>query len=600
LRTASAKPPADEHDDPHAQVAPVSAFRTFPTKGALRRLPFGPIDVVVLAAVLVGLYAILEVGRGTTVSFSPTHVTTVSGDPADLPYDAARSLLRMFAALALSTLFALTYGYVAARSRRAETVLIPALDILQSVPVLAFLSITVTGFIALFPRSLLGLECASIFAIFTSQAWNLTFSFYYSLRALPRELDEVSRMLRLTRWQRYWKIEVPNGMVGLVWNGMMSFGGGWFFLAASEAISVLNEKYALPGVGSYVAGAIDHGELGHVGLAIVTMVVMVIAVNVLFWRPLTAWAERYKLEEAAAPEQQTSLVLNLLRRSAWPRALTPARRRVAEPLGRAMRVLGRDGTAPLGGSSTVRRRHGDAVFAVVVVVPLAYGLYRMLAYIGHDGYGQVLEAFGLGAITFARVCVLVVAGTLVWVPIGVWIGFNPRIARIAQPVVQVLASFPANFLFPFATLAFIKLGVSLNVGGILLMSLGAQWYILFNTIAGAMAVPTDLREAAAVSGLRGRQRWRRLIIPGIFPAYVTGGITASGGAWNASIVSEIVTYGGTTLTATGLGAYIARATQTGDFHHILIGVAVMSVYVVAFNRLLWRRLYRLAETRYAL
>jgi NitT/TauT family transport system permease protein len=265
-----------------------------------------------------------------------------------------------------------------------------------------------------------------------------------------------------------------------------------------------------------------------------------------------------------------------------------------------MRVLGRDGTAPLGGPSTARRRCGDAAFAVVVGVPLAYGLCRMLAYIGYAGYGQVLEAFGLGAITFARVCVLVVFGTLVWVPIGVWIGFNPRIARIAQPVVQVLASFPANFLFPFATLAFIRLGVSLNIGGILLMSLGAQWYILFNTIAGAMAVPTDLREAAAVSGLRGRQRWKRLIIPGIFPAYVTGGITASGGAWNASIVSEIVTYGGTTLTATGLGAYIAKATETGDFHHILTGVAVMSVYVVALNRLFWRRLHRLAETRYAL
>jgi NitT/TauT family transport system permease protein len=578
----------------------VSAFRTFPTKGALRRLPFGPIDVAVLAAVLVGLYVILEVGRGTTVSFSPTHVTTISGDPADLPYYAARSLLRMFAALALSTLFALTYGYVAARSRRAEKLLIPALDILQSVPVLAFLSITVTGFIALFPGSLLGLECASIFAIFTSQAWNMTFSFYYSLRALPRELDEVSRMLRLTRWQRYWKIELPNGMVGLVWNGMMSFGGGWFFLAAAEAISVLNEKYALPGVGSYVAGAIDHGDLGHVALAILTMVVMVIAVNVLFWRPLTAWAERYKLEQSAAAEQQASLVLNLLRRTAWPRTLGAASRRVAEPLSRAMRVLGRDGTAPLGGPSTVRRRHGDAAFAVVVGAPLAYGLYRMLAYMGAEGYGQVAEAFGLGAITFARVCVLVVVATLVWVPIGVWIGFNPRIARIAQPVVQVLASFPANFLFPFATLAFIKLGVSLNVGGILLMSLGAQWYILFNTIAGAMAVPTDLREAAAVSGLHGWQRWKRLIIPGIFPAYVTGGITASGGAWNASIVSEIVTYGGRTLTATGLGAYIARATRTGDFHQLLTGVAVMSVYVVALNRLCWRRLYRLAETRYAL
>ena len=578
----------------------MSAQRTFPSRGALRRLPFGALDVAVLCAVLVGLYVLVRVGRGATVSFAPTHVMTISTDPSHRPYYAARSLLRMFVALGLSTLFALSYGYAAARSRRAEKVLIPLLDVLQSVPVLGFLSVTVTAFIALFPHSLLGLECASVFAIFTAQAWNMTFSFYHSLHSLPRELDEASRMLRMTRWQRYWKVEVPNGTVGLVWNGMMGFGGGWFFLAASEAISVLNHHYALPGIGSYVASAIDHGELGRVGLAILTMAIMVLAVNVVFWRPLTAWAERYKLEESSAAEQQTSLVLDLLRRTTWPRMLGRARRAFTEPLGRAMAILGRDGTAPVAGPDPARRRRGDVVFWVLVGVPLAYGAYRMVAYIGQDGYGQVLTAFGYGAITFTRVVVLVAVATLVWVPIGVWIGFNPRVTRIAQPVVQLLASFPANFLFPFATAAFIALGVSLNLGGILLMSLGAQWYILFNTIAGAMAVPTDLREAAAASGAKGWMRWKRLIIPAIFPAYVTGGITASGGAWNASIVAEIVTYNGTTLTATGLGAYIARATATGDFHQILTGVAVMSIYVVGLNRLFWRRLYRLAETRYAL
>ena len=578
----------------------MTTSRTFPSPGALRRLRFGALDVAVLAVVLVGLFAVVRVGRGAAVSFAPTNVTTVSSDPANLPYYAARSLLRMFAALALSTVFTLTYGYVAARSRRAEKVMIPALDILQSVPVLGFLSVTVTAFIALFPGSLLGLECAAVFAIFTAQAWNMTFSFYYSVRSLPRELDEVSRMLRLTRWQRYWKIEVPNGIVGLVWNGMMGFGGGWFFLAACEAISVLNRQYTLPGVGSYVARAIDEGDLGHVGLAILTMVVVVLAVNVLFWRPLTAWAERYKLEESSAADQQTSLVLNLLRRTTWPRVVGRARRAAAEPLGRAMRVLGRDGDRARRRSDAGRRRRGDLVFALVVGVPLAYGLFRMVAYIGQGGYGDVITAFGDGAVTFVRVVVLVAFATLVWVPIGVWIGLNPRVARIAQPIVQILASFPANFLFPFATAAFIAVGVSLNVGGILLMSLGAQWYILFNTIAGAMAIPTDLREAAAATGLRGWKRWKRLIIPAIFPAYVTGGITASGGAWNASIVSEIVTYGGTTLTATGLGAYIAKATESGDFRQILTGVAVMSVYVVALNRLFWRRLYRLADPRYAL
>lgn len=574
--------------------------RTFPSRGALGRLPFGPLDVAVFAVVLIGLYVLLEVGKGATVSFAPTQVTTVSTDPANLPYYAVRSLLRMFIALSLALLFTLTYGYVAARSRRAEKIMVPALDILQSVPVLGFLSVTVTAFIALFPGSMLGLECASIFAIFTSQVWNMTFSFYHSVRSLPRELDELSRSLRLTRWQRYWKIEVPSSMVGLVWNGMMSFGGGWFFLAASEAISVLNKHYTLPGVGSYVATAVDHGELGKVGYGIAAMVVMVIGVNVLFWRPLTAWAERFKVEDSAAAEQQSSLVLNLLRRSSWPRLLGRVRRALAERLGRLMRVLGRDGTAALTGPPSKAQRRGDLIFGVLVGVPIAYGLYRLFSYIDADGYGTLLEAFGLGAITFGRVCVLLVFSTLVWVPVGVWIGFNPRVARLAQPVVQILASFPANFLFPFATLAFIKTGLSLNIGGILLMSLGAQWYILFNTIAGAMAIPTDLREAAAMAGLRGWTLWKRLIIPGIFPAYVTGGITASGGAWNASIVAEIVTYGGTTLTASGLGAFIAEAAETGDFHKILAGVAVMSVYVVALNRLFWQRLYNLAETRYSL
>ncbi len=578
----------------------MNGARTFPSRGALRRLPFGVLDVVVLVVVLIGLLVILRVGRGATVSFAPTDVGTISGDPARLPYYTARSLLRMFVALACSTVFTLVYGYVAARSRRAERVMVPALDILQSVPVLGFLSVTVTGFIALFSGSLLGLECASVFAIFTAQVWNMTFSFYHSVRSLPRDLDEVSRVLRLTRWQRYWKIEVPNGIVGLVWNGMMGFGGGWFFLAASEAISVLNKNYTLPGIGSYVAAAVDQGDLAHVGLAIGVMVVTVILVNVLFWRPLTAWAERYRYEDSSPAEQQTSLVLNLLRRTNWPRLLGRLRRPIAQPVGRGMRVPGRDGTKPLPGPPPAQRRRGDAIFAVLVGVPLAYGLYRVIADIGQGGYGQLADAFGLGAITFARVVILVVLGTIVWVPIGVWIGFNPKIARIAQPVVQVLASFPANFLFPFATLAFIKVGLSLSVGGILLMSLGAQWYILFNSIAGAMAIPTDLREAADALGLHGWQRWKRLMIPGIFPAYVTGGITASGGAWNASIVAEVVTYGGTTLTASGLGAYIAKATESGDFHQILTGIAVMAVYVVAFNRLFWRRLYRLAETRYAL
>ncbi|MBH1938828.1 ABC transporter permease subunit [Streptomyces sp. AV19] len=557
------------------------------------------VDVVVAAAVLVGLYLLLRVGKGATVSFDPAQVVKVNTDPAELPYYAARSLLRMFTALAASVAFTLVYAYAAARSRRLERVLVPALDILQSVPVLGFLSVAVTGFISLFPGSLLGLECASVFAIFTSQAWNMTFGFYHSLITLPHELDEVSRSFRFTRWMRFWKVELPAGAIGLVWNGMMSFGGGWFFLVASEAISVSGHEYALPGVGSFAGTAIAEGDLGKVGWAVAAMTVMVVGVNFVFWRPLTAWAERFKNEQSEATDVQRSLVLDFVRRSSWPRLLGRPARLVGEALGRAGRLLGTD-DRPLA-VSPVRRRTGDVVFAVVAGGLVVWGVLDLLGYLdARTGLGVFGEPLLVGLATLARVVVLVIVATVVWVPVGVRIGFSPKLARIAQPFVQILASFPANFLFPLATWFFLRTGLSINFGGVLLMALGAQWYILFNTIAGAAAVPTDLREAMDDLGVRGRQRWRRLIIPGIFPAYVTGGITASGGAWNASIVSEVVTFGGTTLTATGLGAYIASATSRGDYPHLIAGIAVMAVYVVGLNRLVWRRLYRLAETRYSL
>ncbi|GAA4117921.1 ABC transporter permease [Streptomyces sp. NPDC001251] len=565
--------------------------------GRLARLSW--VDAVVAAAVLVLFYVVLQVGHGTTVRFSTDQSIKVDTDPAQLPYDAARSLLRMFIALAASLVFTFGYALAAAKSRRLERILIPALDILQSVPVLGFLTVAVSGFIALFPGSMLGLECASIFAIFTSQAWNMTFGFYQSLTSLPRELDELSRSFRFTRWMRFWKVELPSGMISLVWNGMLSFGGGWFFLVASEAISVNNKDYALPGVGSYAGAAIADGDLGKVGWAILTMAVMVIGVNFVFWRPLTAWAEKFKNEQSEAGEVQRSLVLDFLRRSNWPRVLGTALRPLGRALNRVGRVLGTD-DRPLTVDGT-RRRTGDVAFTVVAGGLILWGLFDLGRYLREQtGLGVFGEPLLLGLATLARVVVLVAAATVIWVPIGVKIGFSPRLTRIAQPVVQVLASFPANFLFPLAVWFFLKTGLSINIGGILLMALGAQWYILFNTIAGAMSIPSDLREAMDDLGVVGWQRWKRLILPGIFPAYVTGGITASGGAWNASIVAEVVTFGGTTLTATGLGAYIAKATAAGDFPHLLAGVAVMSLYVVGLNRLLWRRLYRLADTRFAL
>ena len=578
--------------DPAPRIA-----RTTRWTGRLSRVTW--VDAAVAAAVLVLFSLTLRVGQGTTVRFSTSRSVAVDTDPSRLPYDAARSLLRMFVALAASTVFTLVYAYAAAKSRRLERILIPALDILQSVPVLGFLTVAVTGFIALFPGSMLGLECASIFAIFTSQAWNMTFGFYYSLTSLPRELDELSRSFRFTKWMRLWKVEVPSGAISLVWNGMMSFGGGWFFLVASEAISVNNRDYALPGVGSYAGAAIADGDLGRVGWAILTMAVMVIGVNFVFWRPLTAWAEKFKNEQSEATEVQRSVVLDFLRRSHWPHLLGTVLRPAGRGLGRAARVFGTD-DRPLS-IDPQRKRTGDLTFAAVAGGLILWGLFDLGHYLyGRTGLGVFGEPLLLGLVTLARVLVLVAVATVIWVPVGVRIGFSPKLTRIAQPVVQVLASFPANFLFPLAVWFFLRTGLSIDIGGILLMSLGAQWYILFNTIAGAMSIPTDLREAMDDLGVTGRQRWKRLILPGIFPSYVTGGITASGGAWNASIVAEVVTFGGTTLTATGLGAYIAKATASGDYPHLLAGVAVMSVYVVGLNRLLWRRLYRLADTRYAL
>ncbi|QIS20518.1 ABC transporter permease [Nocardia terpenica] len=578
----------------------MSALRSYPSRGALDRPRSRLADVAVFAGAAVLIWLIVRLSTGLNVPFDKNAApAAVSTDAAELPYYAARSLLRMFVALGLSIVFTFVYASAAARLRRARTVLLPVLDILQSVPILGFLSVLVIAFLALFPGSQLGLEAASIFAIFTSQAWNMTFAFYHSLVSQPRELDEAARNLRLSRWQRFWRVDVPSGMVPLVWNAMMSFGGGWFFLTASEAISVNNHSYTLPGIGSYVAAASAAGDNGKVLIAIGVMIVMVVGVNVVFWRPLTAWAERFRYEESEPVEAPRSITLDLLRRSNIPEMLGTVFGPLVPMIDRMMSVFGLAEHrlhVPI-----TRRRLGDVAFASVTLAAIAWGCYRIVTYIhGSVGFGEVAHAFGLGAVTLLRVIVLLIVATAIWVPIGVWIGLNPKVSRFAQPIVQVLASFPANFLFPLVIAVLVATGVSLNWAGALLMALGAQWYILFNVIAGASAVPGDLREAAANLRLPRPLWWRRLILPAIFPSYVTGAITAAGGAWNASIVAEIVEYNGHTLKATGLGAYIKEATTAGDWPRILVGVVVMSIYVVGVNRLFWRRLYDLAERRYSL
>ncbi|MGD0607131.1 MAG: ABC transporter permease subunit [Streptosporangiaceae bacterium] len=577
---------------------------TFPSRDTLRRFRFRPVDALVGTGVFLLLYAVVRVGASAHVPYYPSHAAPFDTSPSRLPYYAARSLLRMFVALFFAYAFSLSYALAAARSRRARRILIPALDILQSVPVLGFLAITVTFFIALFPGSELGLEAASIFAVFTSQAWNITFSFYHSLVTQSGELDEASRLMGLSRWKRFWSLDVPGGAIGLVWNGMMSFGGSWFFLSASELITVGDHSYTLPGVGSYVEEAVESPtpELGHVAWGIATMIIMILAVNFFFWRPLVAYVERFRLEQTEASTKARSVVLNVLRRSSWPAVAGRGRRALARPVNQLMgTVTGIDDRSLV--SHAARRRAGDRAFAVVVVVALGWGLYVMLAYIagGRQGLGIFGHAFVLGFYTLLRVAVVVAVSSVIWVPVGVWIGFNPRVAQFMQPVVQVLASFPANFIFPFAIALFLDIGLSLNYGSVLLMALGTQWYILFNVIAGASAVPSDLKEAMDNLDVHGVKRWRRMIIPAVFPAYVTGAITAAGGAWNATIVAEIIlNYKGRTLAASGLGSFITEATANGNDHQLLAGILVMCVFVTGLNALLWRRLYAIAETKYTL
>lgn len=556
-------------------------------------------DVLVLAALIGTFWWLMAVGRGMSLPFDASHgAGNVSTNPYMLPYYAMRSLFRMFAALGASLIFAFIYATLAARVQRLGHILMPLLDILQSVPILGFLSVTVNLWISLFPGSMMGIECASIFAIFTSQAWNLAFAFHHSLRSQPRELDEVGRLLRLTKWQRFWRLDVPSGMIPLTWNGMMSFGGGWFFLTASEVISVGRHTYALPGIGSYVAAAAQQQQVGHIALAIGVMIVLVVAVDTCFWAPLVAWAGRFTLDSVAV-QTRPSWVLRIFRQSRLCEMLLVVAGHVNEFLDRATRWWGiADKPFTLPG---VRTRKRDLIFNIVVLTVIGIALAEAITEIHATvGLTEFIYAGKLGVITMLRVLMLVVLSTLIWVPVGVWIGMSSRVSRIAQPVVQVLASFPANFLFPVFALLLMKTGISLDLGGVLLMALGSQWYILFNVIAGASAIPFDLREAMRNLQLSRWLYWQKLVMPAVFSSWVTGALSAAGGAWNASIVAEIVTYGKTTLVAHGLGAYISEATIAGDSVRILVGVTVMSVFVVFINRILWMRLYRLAEQRYSL
>lgn len=525
--------------------------------------------------------------------------STVSTDLIILPYYTLRSVFRMMLALIASLIFTIVYGSLAARSRRLGKVLIPLLDILQSVPILGFLSATVTIWLVIFPGSMMGVEAASIFAIFTSQAWNMTFSFHRSLLSEPKELDEAVRSLQLTHWQRFWVLDMPNAMIPLLWNCMMSVGGGWFFLTASEMISVNNHTYALPGVGSFVAQSAAENKLGNIWWAILSMIVVVLAIDFFLWKPLTAWAERFRITQSASDEERKSAVLTLIRHSHADEVISKLFSPIREWLEIITRPFGRTGSQWPRKAS--QRKLGDLVFNIVMAVLILGLAAQMLYFVAtRTGLQEFATAGALGALTFARVAVLIFVSSLIWVPVGVYIGMNPKISRIMQPVVQILASFPANFVFPFAMMWFMAWHIDLGWGSIILMALGTQWYILFNVIAGASAIPDDLREMTRSFRLNRMLKWKTLVLPAIFGSWCTGGITAAGGAWNASIVSEIVEYGKNHMATQGLGAYITNATTVGDSVKTLVGVTVMSLIVVLSNRLFWTPLQRYSAKRFVL
>jgi NitT/TauT family transport system permease protein len=554
-------------------------------------------DVLAAALVLGFIVLFADASRSLLQPLATLTHTPISLAPSHLPEYAMRTGLRMLVALVISLVYTFTYATWAAKSPRAATLLVPLLDILQSVPILGFISITVVFFLSLAPGKIFGAELAAVFAIFTSQAWNMAFSFYQSLRTVPTEMMEAGQMFGLTAWARFWRIEVPFAMPQLIWNMMMSMSGAWFFVVAAEAISVGHTSVALPGIGSYIAVAIAQKSLSAIFWAIGAMLVVILVYDLFLFRPLVAWADRFRIDQEPSDVAPESLVLTLFRRSElmdtlskpvrtfmhWSYRLTPPRRSLG-----AMTTSGQE-------------RIADIVWNAIVVSIAAYAVWRIVRFTGSSlSFHDVLHAAGLGLITLSRVVILIALASVIWTPIGIFVGLRPHLTQIVQPIAQFLAAFPANLLFPVAVSIIVTFHLNRDIWLSPLMVLGTQWYILFNVIAGASAIPRELRDVADNLQVRGWLWWQKVGLPGVFPYYLTGAITASGGSWNASIVAELASWGSETLRAHGLGAYIADATNAGDFHRIVLGIALMSFFVVVINRLFWRRLYDYAERRFKL
>ena len=539
------------------------------------------------------IFGVVRLAQEWTGTLRPT--VSIDLSLAALPGYALLSLSRGLAAYLLSLVFAVGYGSWAAKSRAAERVLVPALDILQSIPVLGFMPGVVLALVAAFPHTNVGLELASVLLIFTGQAWNMAFSHYHALRSIPRDLAEVAQLARFGWWQRFRRLELPASAIGLVWNSMMSMAGGWFFLMVSEAFVLGHHDFRLPGLGSFMTVAAARGDGRAMLAALAAMTLMIVALDQLLWRPAVAWSQRFRLDEGGQAEPIGSWFLDILRSSRTLPWISRGVQRVASAVHPPR--PGRPG--PPAARSAASRRASDLLL-LGLLVPLglgAMGLAHLLADVSAPQWRAIL---GAALLTLARVLACTALATAWALPAGLAIGLSPRLSRVLQPVVQVVASFPAPMLFPAVVAGLSAAGVGLGWGSILLMLLGAQWYVLFNVIAGATAIPADLREAARLYRLGRWQRFRALHLPAVFPYLVTGWITAAGGAWNASIVAEYVTSRGAVLATDGLGARISVAAASGSFGELAASVTVMAVLVVAFNRLVWHRLHRLAEERFAL
>ena len=562
-------------------------------------------DFIALLIIL-GLLAVIA--WGATQMATPYRVgeeLVISLDPRFLPGYTIKTVLRMLIAMLFSLGITFIVAPLAAKNITAGKLLIPFIDIMQSIPVLGMLSITVVGFIKLFPNSLLGPESASIFAVFTAQAWNIILSFYQSLRTLPTNLQEAASIYQLSSWQRFWRIEVPFGTQGILWNCMMSMSAGWFFVVLSETITVSNQNIALPGIGSYISKAISEQNFTAMWYAIITMLLTILLYDQLLFRPLIAWADKFNIDQDHDDSEITnkSWFLNLLTKTKLLKKIENTFHVFLDFFINKIEIIFYGfNNKPISFFTSERKsisRLIDVAWKVTLTLIILCSAYCLVKFIKQNiAISEVIHVIILGSITALKVFILIILASIVWIPIGVWIGMNKRASNMLQPIIQFLAAFPANFLFPIVCVLIVKYNLNKNIWTAPLMILGTQWYILFNVIAGMNSIPKEIILTTDMLGIKGILWWKKVILPAIFPYYVTGAMTAAGGSWNASIVAEVVKWGNNTINAVGIGHYINQNTTSGDFPRIALGISIMSMYVIIFNKLLWRKLYNLANSRF--